>query len=120
MKTQASLEEITQILATLDQASGSLQSSIHQVQDASAHQKEIANQLLATSNQVKTQSQQAVEAAHQAHTFVQQQDVQVNGFIQMMDAMQHQVEQATALASRIQADMQHQSGRITNTLNSQG
>ena len=117
MKTQTSLKEITAILNSLDLASSSLATSITQVQQASSHQRHIAEQLHTTSNKVREQSQQAVNVTHQAFTFVKEQEQQVAGFNLSMDAVQQQVEQASALATRIQDDVKAQAERITQTLN---
>lgn len=117
-KTQTSLEEITAILNSLDQASSSLENSIVLVQTASSNQKEIAEQLLNNSNKVREQSQEAVGVTQQAFSFVKEQEVQVNSFVQAMDVIQQQVEQARGLATEIQADVQNQASRITGTLNS--
>lgn len=116
LKTQTSLEEITGILSTLDSASSNLEESILQVQKASGHQKEIAEQLLTTSGKVREQSQQAVGVTHQAFSFVKEQEDQVGSFIDAMDVVQRQVEQARGLATNIQVDVQNQAARITGTL----
>lgn len=116
LKTQTSLEEITGILNSLDSASESLENSIVQVQQASSHQKEIAEQLLTTSGKVREQSQQAVGVTHQAFSFVKEQEDQVGSFIEAMDVVQQQVEQARGLATSIQSDVQSQASRITGTL----
>ena len=116
LKTQTSLEEITGILSSLGLASESLEDSIFQVQKASSHQRDIAEQLLTTSGDVRDQSQKAVGVTHQAFSFVKEQEDQVGIFIDAMDVVQKQVEQARGLATSIQSDVQHQATRITGTL----
>ncbi|MBW8192259.1 methyl-accepting chemotaxis protein [Neiella marina] len=116
MKTQQSLGEITQILDTLTQASDSLEGSISDVQTASGHQKHIAQQLLETSESVREKSQQAVDVAQKANSFVQQQEQQVGHFNHAMDSVQQHVEGARGLAVEIQTDVRTQAGHITRTL----
>lgn len=116
MKTQNSLGEITQILDTLTQASSSLEGSIGEVQSASGNQKEIAEQLLETSENVRAKSQQAVDVAQKANSFVQQQELQVGRFNLAMDTVQQQVEGARGLAVEIQTDVRTQASHITRAL----
>ncbi|MBD1390223.1 methyl-accepting chemotaxis protein [Neiella sp. HB171785] len=116
MKTQNSLGEITQILETLGQASTSLEGNINEVRTASSNQKQIAQQLLDTSESVREKSQQAVSVAHQANNFVQQQEQQVSLFNHAMDTVQQQVEGARGLAEEIQTDVRTQASHITRTL----
>ncbi|GGA88917.1 methyl-accepting chemotaxis protein [Neiella marina] len=116
MKTQNSLGEITQILDSLTQASESLEGNINEVQTASSNQKQIAQQLLDTSESVREKSQQAVSVAHQANNFVQQQEQQVSLFNDAMDTVQQQVEGARGLAVEIQTDVRTQATHITRTL----
>ncbi|MCM2681062.1 methyl-accepting chemotaxis protein [Echinimonas agarilytica] len=115
-KTQNSLTEITDILSTLTESSQRLGGSITQVKEASGHQRTIAEQLMQTSEKVKEQSHQAVNAAHQASEFVRDQAEHVELFNQAMDSVQQQVEGARGLAGNIRDDVTGQASHITSTL----
>ncbi|MCW8995207.1 MAG: methyl-accepting chemotaxis protein, partial [Psychromonas sp.] len=56
MQTQSSLQQVTNILDSLKHSSHSLETNIKGIQKASAHQQQIANQLMQTTNSVRLQA----------------------------------------------------------------
>ncbi|WP_026959138.1 methyl-accepting chemotaxis protein [Aliagarivorans taiwanensis] len=116
MKTQGSLEEVSEILSQLSESSTSLQGHINGIGEASEHQREISTRLLQTSSDVRAQAQSSAEVSEQASQCIREQSSCMADFGGQMARMKSQIDSACRLAVDIEADVSSQASNIVKTL----
>ena len=115
-KTQDSLQQISQRLEQLQQASQSIRSTITAVEKASSEQQNIARLLKTNATHVVSQADILSLVSQKTLAHITEQRQHYNSFEQAMLNVNHEVDQARTLANNISQDVNSQVSDIKQTL----
>ncbi|MAC46455.1 MAG: hypothetical protein CMI12_06325 [Oceanospirillum sp.] len=116
METQSSVSKIGSILQQLKTASTDLKTNMTDISDAAQEQKEAATYLLDMSKTVQEHSAKAADFAHQGAEVARNQVGKVDVFIQSMEEMEQQAQQAEDVILSVQTEVHEKVLWISNAL----
>ena len=115
-KTQDSLNQVTSNLSELQQASGALETSIFDIEQASNKQQGIAQLLKENADSVVEQAISSANVAQDTLLHIQQQRTQFSAFETAMENVNSEVSGSRELAETISSDVSGQVSNISQTL----
>jgi methyl-accepting chemotaxis protein len=115
-KTQDSLNQVSQRLEQLNQASSALASNIYGIERASNKQKDIAELLKGNAANVVEQAINSANIAENTLAQINQQRLHFSDFEQAINSVTTEVDQSRQLAANISQDVSEQVNDINQTL----
>jgi len=115
-KTQESLKQISSRLEQLQHASNSIEATIIDIEDASANQQQIANELRKTTIEVTGQAKVSANIAQESLSHITQQRAHFIAFEKAMSSVDKEVNESQQLADEIAEEVSNHVIDIGSTL----
>lgn len=115
-RTQQSLEEITQIFASLTNATGKLKSNLQLIETSSTEQISLTHALGQSAQDVLEKSQQSTHLANKATGYAAEQKVGMTNLNNAVSKIREQANESEAFMSRVTDNIKQKIQDITTTL----